>query len=102
MALRCRLTAAPLLVAHSSRYADGPSCFLLQDQLPPVRRLAELHYKASLVLQFSHKAEPARQHTEVRVAPQAVSRSTQGTWLRQPHQSLFPYELTHQQGRLVC
>lgn len=40
---------------------------LPKDELPPVRRLAELHYKASLALQFSHKAEPARQHTETAI-----------------------------------
>ena len=45
----------------------GSHCFgvLPQGQQPPVRRLAELHYKASLALQFLHKAGPAKEHTEV-------------------------------------
>jgi hypothetical protein len=30
-----------------------------------VRRLATLHYKASLALQFLHKAPPAKEHTKV-------------------------------------
>lgn len=37
----------------------------LQGEKPPVRRLAELHYKASLALQFLHKAQPALEHTQV-------------------------------------
>jgi hypothetical protein len=37
-----------------------------QGEQPPVRRLAELHYKASLALQFLHKASPAKEHTEAR------------------------------------
>jgi hypothetical protein len=45
----------------------GSHCFGVspQGQQPPVRRLAELHYKASLALQFLHKAAPAKEHTEV-------------------------------------
>jgi SHNi-TPR len=62
-----RATPLPICLGRWAVERPGPYCLSVspQGQQPPVRRLAELHYKASLALQFLHKAGPAKEHTEV-------------------------------------
>jgi len=57
-----------LRTLESADHQHKPCTWLLQGKSAPVRRLAELHFKAGLALQFQNRAAPALTHTQARAS----------------------------------
>lgn len=57
-----------LRTLESAEHQREPCMWLPQGKSAPVRRLAELHFKAGLALQFQNRAAPALTHTQARAS----------------------------------